>query len=123
MIVSGLITALMVAVGAISAQSADPDCSGLGFGECLGQIVGSAIGEVIGLIILVLFFFLLFVVAAWFLTGMFAGWQVVRHIRRLEPGITNRQGWKVSTGWGCGAIVAAIVTFLVIGIISSALGL
>ncbi|MGB8981806.1 MAG: toll/interleukin-1 receptor domain-containing protein [Anaerolineales bacterium] len=123
MIVSGLITALMVAVGAISVQGADPDCSGLGFGECLGQIVGSAIGEFIGLLILVLLFFFLFVFAAWFLTGMFAGWQVVRHIRRLEPGISNRQGWKVSTGWGCGAIVAAIVTFLVIGIISSALGL
>jgi hypothetical protein len=54
---------------------------------------------------------------------MFAGWQVVRHIRRLEPGITNRQGWKVSTGWGCGAIVAAIVMIFLIGILSSALGL
>jgi hypothetical protein len=42
--------------------------------------------------------FLLFVIVAWFLTGMFAGWQVVRHIRRLEPGITNKQGWKVSAG-------------------------
>ncbi|MBN2115734.1 MAG: toll/interleukin-1 receptor domain-containing protein [Anaerolineales bacterium] len=123
MIVSGLITALMVAVGALTVQSAEPDCSGVGFGECMGQIIGSAIGEAIGLIILIMLVFLLFVVVAWFLTGMFAGWQVVRHIRRLEPGITNKQGWKVSAGWGCGAIVAAIVTLFVIGILSSALGL
>jgi hypothetical protein len=33
------------------------------------------------------------------------------------------KAWSVSTGWGCGAIVAAIVTILVIVIISSALGL
>ena len=45
------------------------------------------------------------------------------HIRRLEPGITNRQAWSVSTGWGCGAILAVIVMTIVVGIISSALGL
>jgi hypothetical protein len=72
---------------------------------------------------LILLLFLLFVFVAWFLTGMFAGWQVVRHIRRLEPGITRSQGWKVSTGWGCGAIVAAVVMLVLIGMISSALGL
>ncbi|RPJ23391.1 MAG: toll/interleukin-1 receptor domain-containing protein [Chloroflexi bacterium] len=121
MIVSGLITAIMLAVGAISVQSAELDCSG--FGECLGQAFGNALGEFIGVVILTLLIFLFFVIAAWFLTGMFAGWQVVRHIRRLEPGITNKQGWKVSAGWGCGAIVAAIVTIFVIGIISSVLRL
>jgi len=123
MIVSGLITALMLAVGAISVQGADPDCSGIGFGDCIGQIIGSALGEAIGLIILILAVFLLFVVVAWFLTGMFAGWLVIRHVRRLEPGITNKQGWKVSTGWGCGAIVAAIVMIFLIGVVSSVLGL
>lgn len=123
MIVSGLITSIMVAVGAISVQSADPDCSGIGFSDCLGQIVGAAVGEAIGLIILILLVFTLFVMAAWFLTGMFAGWQVVRHIRRLEPGITRNQGWRVSAGWGCGAIVAAIVMIVLLGIFSSALGL
>jgi hypothetical protein len=123
MIVSGLITSVMLAIGAISSQSADPDCSGVGFGDCMGQIIGSAIGEAIGFIILILLVFMLFVVLAWFLTGMFAGWQVVRHIRRLEPGITRGQGWRVSAGWGCGAILAAAVTILLIGIISSALGL
>ncbi len=122
MIVSGLITAIMVAIGAISIQSVEPDCSG-SFGDCVGQIIGSALGEAIGMVILILVLFLLFVVVAWFLTGMFAGWQSVRHIRRLEPGITNRQAWSVSTGWGCGAIVAAFVMFLLLGVISSVLKL
>lgn len=123
MIVSGLITALMIAVGALSVQSAQPDCSGVGFGDCIGQIIGSALGEAIGLILLIMVVFLLFVIVAWFLTGMFAGWQVVRHIRRLEPGITNGQGWRVSAGWGCGAIVAAVVMIFLIGVLTSALGL
>ena len=123
MLVSGLITSVMLAVGALSMPGANPDCSGSGFGDCLGQIIGSALGEAIGLIILILLVFLLFVITAWFLTGMFAGWLAVRHIRRLEPGITNSQGWRVSAGWGCGAIVAAIVMIFLIGVISSALGL
>src|SRR5258706_2583228 len=122
MIVSGLITAIMLAVGAISVQSAQPDCSGLGFGQCIGAYFGSAIGEAIGVLILTALVFLLFVTAAWFLTGVFAGWQAVRHIRTLEPGITNKQGWSVSTGWGCGAIVAAFVMIFLIGILSNILG-
>src|SRR5688572_18696703 len=122
MIVSGLITIFLLAIGALSAQTVEPDCNS-GFGDCVGQVIGSAIGEAIGLFLVTMFVFMLFVTAAWFLTGLFAGRLAVRHIRRLEPGITNRQAWGVSTGWGCGAIVAAIVTILVIGIISSALGL
>jgi hypothetical protein len=122
-IVSGLITTLMLAIGAISVQSAAPDCSGLGFRECLGQAFGSVLGEAIGVIILTALVFLLFVIVAWFLTGMFAGWLAVRHIRRLEPGITNRQGWGASAGWGCGAIVAAFVMIFLIGILSSIFGL
>lgn len=123
MVVSGLITAVMLALGAISAPEAETDCSGVGFGDCMGQIIGSALGQAIGLIILILLVFFLFVIAAWFLTGMFAGWQVVRHLRRLEPGITRGQGWKVSAGWGCGAIVAAVVMLVLVGVLSSALGL
>ena len=122
-IVSGLITALLVALGTLGVQSADPQCEGVGFGDCLGQIIGSALGELIGLFILVGLVFLLFVLAAWFLTGMFAGWLAVRHIRRLEPGITSRQGWRVSAGWGCGAVVAATVMIFLIGILTSVLGL
>lgn len=123
MIVSGLVTALMIALGTITMESVEPDCSGIGFGECLGQYFGALLGEAIGVIIITLFVFLLFVIAAWFLTGMFAGRQAVRHIRRLEPGITNRQSRGVSFGWGCGAIVAAIVMIFVVGILSNALGL
>lgn len=122
MIVSGLITVMMLAMGAISLQSIEPDCSGT-LSDCVGQIVGSAIGEAVGLFIVVLLVFSLFVVLAWFLTGMFAGWQVVRHIRRLEPGITRGQGWRVSAGWGCGALVAALIMIVLLGIFSSALGL
>lgn len=118
MIASGLITALMIAVGAISVQSAQVECTG-GMGECLGQIIGGALAEAVALVILILLVFLFFVTLAWFLTGMFAGWQVVRHLRRLEPGITRRQGWQVSTSWGCGAIAAAVVMTLLLGFLAS----
>jgi hypothetical protein len=123
MIVSGIITAIMVAVGAISMGSTEPNCEGLDFGQCLGSIFGNAIGQFIALVIVILLVFLLLLGVVWFLTGMFAGWQVVRHIRRLEPGITRRQGWGVSVGWGCGAILAAAVALVLMGLISSTLGL
>lgn len=123
MVISGLITTLMLAMGALSMQSQAPNCEELSFGQCLGAYFGNAFGEAIITIVLILAAFLLFVILAWFLTGMVAGWQVVRHIRRLEPGITRTQGWKVSAGWGCGAIVAAIVTLSLIVIFSSTLGL
>ena len=110
MIVSGIVTAIMVAVGVISMGNAEPNCEDLNFGQCLGSVFGNAIGETHGArISLFLLVFLLLLGIVWFLTGMFAGWQVVRHIRKLEPGITGRQGWGVSVGWGCGAILAAIV--------------
>ena len=115
MIVSGAITTLMISVGMISVQHQDLNCEGIS--QCIGAAFGRAIGEAIGLLILVLVVFLLFVIAAWFLTGMFAGWLAVRHIRRLEPGITRGQGLKVSAGWGCGALVAAIVMIFLVGLV------
>ena len=123
MVVSGVITTLLIAMGALGIQSTALDCEGLGIGECLGAGIGNAIGEAVAFAFIIGLVFLLFVLSAWFLTGLFAGRLAVRHIRRLEPGITNRQVWSVSTGWGCGAIVAAIATITIIGIISSALGL
>ena len=123
MIVSGAITSLMLATGAIAIQTATPDCAGLGFNECAGQMFGAALGNAIGLVIVIALVFLLFVTAAWFLVGLFAGRQAVRHIRRLEPGITNSQSRSVSLGWGCGAIVAAVVMSIVVGVLASALGL
>jgi hypothetical protein len=123
MIVSGIVTALMLAVGVISVQGAEPNCDNLDFGQCLGSIFGNALGEFVALVFFVMLVFLLLLGIVWFLTGMLAGWQVVRHIRRLEPGITSRQGWGVSIGWGCGAIIAAVAALLSIVIISSALRL
>jgi hypothetical protein len=122
MIASGLITSLLIAVGTIGLGTAEPDCSG-GFGECVGQIIGTTIGNVLVFAFAILVVFFLFVIVAWFLTGMFAGGLAVRHIRRLEPGITSSQSRRVSLGWGCGAIIAAIVTIFIIGILSNALGL
>src|SRR6266508_1585262 len=121
MVLSGVITSSMVAVGMISVQRKELNCEGIS--QCIGAAFGSAIGEAIGLVILILAVFLLFVIVAWFLTGMFAAWLAVRHIRRLEPGITNRQGWGVATGWGCGAIVAAVVMIFLIVMLTNTLGL
>ena len=121
MIVSGLITVIMVIVGAISIQPQQLDCQGIT--ECIGAAFGTASGEPLVLIMLILGVFLLFMIAAWFLTGMFAGWQVIRHIRRLEPGITTSQGWRVSASWGCGAILAAVVMIFLIVFFTLILGL
>ena len=98
MIVSGAITALIVAEGILSVPRQELNCQGIS--ECIGAAFGQVLGEFIITVFLVGLVFLLFVAAAWFLTGMFAGWLAVHHIRRLEPGITNGQGWRVSTGWG-----------------------
>lgn len=122
MLVSGLITYLLIALGTIGLGNAEPDCSG-GLGECVGQIIGTTIGNVLVFALLALLVFFLFVIAAWFLTGMFTGGLAVRHIRRLEPGITSSQSRRVSLGWGCGAILAAIVTLIFTGILLNALGL
>jgi hypothetical protein len=60
--------------------------------------------------------------ASWcFLTGVLAGVLAVRHIRRLEPGITNFQSSGVSFGWGCAALVGATVTFELGSLLSSAI--
>jgi len=96
-----------------------PNCTGLGLGDCLGQAFGSAMGMAIATFLIIGAVFTSIVIIIWFLTGMFVGWLVVRHVRRLEPGITRRQGWMVSAGWGCGAIVAAMIAMLVIGILAS----
>jgi hypothetical protein len=67
--------------------------------------------------------FALLVLAIWFFTGVFAGRQVVQHIRRLEPGITRQQGRNVALSWGCGAIVAAGVVIMTFGVLLSMMGL
>ncbi|HEY3474675.1 MAG TPA: hypothetical protein VGK56_08705, partial [Anaerolineales bacterium] len=122
-IASGLLTALMVGIGAISVQNTEANCDDLSFGQCFFAGILNDLGEAIALLIIIVLVFLLLVMLAWFLTGMFAGWQAVRHIRRLEPGITRGQSWRVSAGWGCGAILAAVVMTFLIGVLSSSLGL
>jgi hypothetical protein len=118
-----LVSGVIAYLSSLGFQGADASCEGLGFGDCMGSIIGSAIGNAIALALLLVFVFLIFAFIAWFLTGMFAGWQAVRHIRRLEPGITKGQSRSVTLGWGCGAIVAAVVMIVVLGVLSSALGL
>ena len=123
MIISGILTVVMLLIGILNVQTANPNCAGESIGKCLGQIFSNALGATIATIILIIAVFLVLVVIIWFLTGMFAGWLVVRHVRRLEPGITRRQGWGVSTDWGCGAIVAAVIAMLTLIFLTKALGL
>jgi hypothetical protein len=113
-VVSGLITIVILTIGAISVQGTKPDCRDLGFKECVGEAFGEFLR--IPLVTSVVLVFLIPV--AWFLTGMFAGWQAVHHIRTLEPGITNGQSRGVSLGWGCGTIVAAIVLIAIMDILT-----
>jgi TIR domain-containing protein len=121
-LVSGAATATLVAVGAIGMSSATPDCSGLSFSECLGQGIGSAIGQAIGFFIIVLLVFFVILIGIWFATGLLAGWLSVRHIRRLEPGITRREAGWVMFGWGLGSLVGSVAGLAAAGLIGPALG-
>lgn len=94
------------------------DCSELGFGECVGQIIGGAIASALAAAFLLLLLILLYVAVALLLIGTVAGWLAVRHIRRLEPGILGRQAIWVILGWGGGAIVATVVSLVVVGLVS-----
>ncbi len=96
------------------------DCSGLNVGECFGQTMGAAVGSaILGVIVLVLLI-ILYVLIVLFLIGVVAGLLVVRHIRRLEPGILGRQAIWVVLGWGAGAVLSAIASLLVFSIIEAA---
>jgi hypothetical protein len=119
-LVSGLATALLIAVGAIGMSSSTPDCSGLSLGDCLGQGIGQAIGAAIGFVIIVLLVFFVILMGIWFATGLFAGWLSVKHIRRLEPGIIRREAGWVMFGWGLGSLVGSIAALAAIGLLISA---
>lgn len=112
-ILSGLLTAAMIGLGILTSESVD--CTNLEFKECLSQTLGGLVGY----IFTVLLVFLLVATVIWFITGVFAGRLAVRHIRRLEPGITGRQGWGVAAGWGCGAIAAVLICLLALLLVSS----
>jgi len=117
-----LVSGLIAYLSSLGVETAEANCDGLGFGDCLGTAIGTAIVNAFAIALLMAFVFLIFALSLWFLTGVIAGWQAVRHIRRLEPGIKNRQGAGVSLGWGCGAIVAAIVTLFLFGTLYSMAG-
>jgi hypothetical protein len=122
-LVVGVITTVLVAAGVISTQSINIDCDGLSLSQCLGTGIDGAMGQVLATALTIAGVFMLLVLVIWFFTGVFAGWQAVRHIRRLEPGITSRQGRSVTVGWGCGSIVAAGVMIAVFGVILDIMGL
>jgi hypothetical protein len=119
LIISGILTVSMLIVGVISTKSTQPNCQGVEITSCLSQIFRNAYAEDIRTITLIMGMFFLLVLVVWFVTGMFAGWLIVRHVRKLEPGITLRQGWSVAAGWGCGAIIAAITTVLAIAVVAN----
>jgi hypothetical protein len=123
MMISGILTVVMLIIGIINVHTPPVDCASQGIARCLGQIFRNALGEEIATIITIIAIFILFVILIWFLTGMFSGWLVVRHVRTLEPGITRGQGWRVSAGWGCGAIVAALIAGLTVIFLASTFGL
>lgn len=118
-IISGIITTIMLIAGVISTGYEQPSCQRTEFVQCLSQIYRNAYQQDIATIFLIAVVFMLLMVAVWFLAGTFAGWFIVHQVRRLEPGITTKQGWGVSTGWGCGAIIAAIGTVSLIAIIAN----
>lgn len=123
MLLSGVLTAIMMGAGILAVEASQVDCSGLSVGECLGASLGGAIGAAIGTIILIALVFLFLLGAAWFISGLFAGWLVVRHIRTLEPGIRPGETRWVMFGWALGAVLGTITTLGAIAAISVALGI
>ena len=120
--VSGPIGAVISAAVAFGvpfvANGPSRDCTGLTPGECLAQGVGAAIGEAIGQVIVIVLVMILLLLVAWFLTGAFAGWLAIRHIRRLEPGITVGQSIWVILGWGLGALGGPILALMLVALVT-----
>jgi hypothetical protein len=108
---------VFIAVGAVMLAGFSPDefdCQGVGIVDCLGGTFVSALAQSIGFIFVLIFLIFLLALAAWFLTGVFAGWLAVRHIRRLEPGIGRAAAFWTSLGWGLGGILGAFVSLAVL---------
>ena len=97
-----------------SVQTPEVDCSALGFAECFGGILVAAFAGAIVVVMLLVLLVLLYVFIALFLIGAVAGGLVVRHIRRLEPGILGRQAVWVVAGWGAGSLSAALASVVAI---------
>jgi len=114
----GLLISIGLMLVTFKPPTSNVDC-GLNIACIFGVGFAQAFITVLGQILLVLFF----VVVVWFLTGIFSGWLAVRHIRRLEPGITRGQSSWVMFGWGLGALVGGLGTFIVVALLSQAFGL
>ena len=99
-----------VAYVLIEASLTSADCSGLSIGDCFGAAIGQGLANAFSLIVGTVFYGFL----ALLVLGCIAGWLAVRHIRRLEPGILGRQAIWVILGWGSGAVIAFIGTFVVL---------
>jgi hypothetical protein len=123
LVLSVAVTYVLVMIGAVTFPTLEPDCSTGGLGDCVGQIIGSALGSMVAMLFMILLIILGFVLLAWFLTGMFAGWLAIRHIRRLEPGITRKQSGWVMFGWGLGGLAGTLLTLMFAAGIYDALGL
>lgn len=123
MLISSFLTVIVLVIGIFNTRNHIPTCLGISLGKCMDQILASADGGTLTSILLIAAVFSLLLTIVWFFTGLLAGWLVVRHVRRLEPGVTRGEGWKVSAGWGCGAIVAALLAFLILSLIARTWGL
>lgn len=121
----GAVASVLVTQGVVAGMTfgQQADCSGLSFGDCLGQAFGNAIGAAFAAAITFILILLLILLSTWFLTGAYAGWQAVRAIRRLEPGIVPQQTLWIMLGWGGGALIGAITAVVAAAALSEALGL
>lgn len=109
--------AAAIAIVVVAFGPAEPtECTG-DPGQCFSESLGEAIGRTILAVIAAM----LYILIAVFTIGSAAGWLTVSHIRRLEPGIRQRQAAGAIVGWGCGAIVAAISAVIAVGLISTVL--
>jgi hypothetical protein len=114
----GLALSIGLMLLAFKPPASNVDC-GLNLGCVFVASFAQAFVTVLGQILLVLFF----VVVVWFLTGVFSGWLAVRHIRRLEPGITRGQSGWVMFGWGLGALAGGLGTVIAVAFLSQVFGL
>lgn len=102
---------------------APANCQGLPLDQCFQQVSGNLVQGCVATLmmaIVVALVMVLFMSLGWFITGLVAGWWVVRHIRRLEPGIGKGQSFWVMVGWGLGGVAGTIGTLVAISRITEA---
>jgi hypothetical protein len=98
-------------------SSTNYDCSALSFGDCIGSMFANVIADSVVALFLIVILVLGYTLITIFALGIFSGWFAVRHIRRLEPGILGKQSIRVILGWGSGALVAFIGSFMAMSLL------